>query len=457
MICGTTDVAIKEKSKRRSDEMQRIENIEKCQTTSKSTLNENYRKEKMKSMLKNKAEQGITLVALVITVIIIIILATVAINFAFGNNGLITRAEQARDFYANDTKYTEESMSNVESYLEGMLPGGSEDGGDEPETPPEKSEVAEAIENNTQFTDTTTIKDDLDNPVTIPGGFHLAEDSGTKVEEGIVIEDNTENHNQFVWIPVGEYNVTQTIEAITESDSQDGKLINELTRRQWGTTKDVEQIPTPITDDEVADGYDGEIYYGEGATQDKDGNPISPVETNIEAFKTSATTKGGFYIGRYEQGTGNVCKAGVDAYVSVIRDTAKTKAEAMYNGKEEIKATTELISSYAWDTALNFICQTNADGYELATTTDETKANIGTSNKTQTGKYEADKYSNIHDFLGNVREWTTEYSSNSSRIGPCPCVFRGGHCNGVDYPAGRVDYLTTNFDYTLGFRVQLYV
>src|SRR5699024_10569268 len=100
-------------------------------------------------------------------------------------------------------------------------------------------------------TETTTITDDLDNPVTIPGGFHLAEDSGTKVEEGIVIEDNTENHNQFVWIPVGEYNVTQTIEAITEPDSQDGKLINELTRRQWGTTKDVEQVPTPITNDEV--------------------------------------------------------------------------------------------------------------------------------------------------------------------------------------------------------------
>ena len=83
-----------------------------------------------------KSQKGITLVALVITVIIIIILATVAINFAFGDNGLITRAEQARDFYANDTKYTEESMSNVESYLEGMLPGGSGDGGDEPVTPP---------------------------------------------------------------------------------------------------------------------------------------------------------------------------------------------------------------------------------------------------------------------------------------------------------------------------------
>ena len=80
--------------------MQKIENIEKCQRTSKSTLNKNREKGRLKSMLKNKSEQGITLVALVITIIIIIILATVAINFAFGNNGLIKRASDAKEFYA---------------------------------------------------------------------------------------------------------------------------------------------------------------------------------------------------------------------------------------------------------------------------------------------------------------------------------------------------------------------
>ncbi len=70
-------------------------------------------------MLKN--ERGITLVALVITIIVLIILATVAISFAFGNNGLVNRAEDARDFYANDTKYTEQSIANVEVYLDKYL------------------------------------------------------------------------------------------------------------------------------------------------------------------------------------------------------------------------------------------------------------------------------------------------------------------------------------------------
>lgn len=70
-------------------------------------------------MLKN--ERGITLVALVITIIILIILATVAISFAFGNNGLINSAEDARDYYANDTTYTADSITNVESYLDRIV------------------------------------------------------------------------------------------------------------------------------------------------------------------------------------------------------------------------------------------------------------------------------------------------------------------------------------------------
>ena len=131
-------------------------------------------------------------------------------------------------------------------------------------------------------------------------------------------------------------------------------------------------------------GYDaGQSYYGERATQDKEGNAITPVSTKIEEFLNSAKPAsegghGGFYIGRYEQGEGNVCKAGVNAYVDVTRDTAKAQAEAMYTDKEQYGVTSELISSYAWDTALNFICQNSEHGYILATATSTTYGNIGT-------------------------------------------------------------------------------
>ena len=139
-------------------------------------------------------------------------------------------------------------------------------------------------------------------------------------------------------------------------------------------------------------------------------------------------------------------------YVYVTRDEAKQQAEAMYNGNEFV--TSELISSYAWDTVLNFICQTNEEGYLLATTNDSTYGNIntGSSGKTQTGEYEADNYSNIHDLLGNCWEWTTEYSSRK------PCVLRGGNYGTNDYfPDSRVDFPYEQSSKGTSFRVQLYI
>ena len=141
-------------------------------------------------------------------------------------------------------------------------------------------------------------------------------------------------------------------------------------------------------------------------------------------------------------------------YVYVSRNDAKQQAEAMYSGNEFI--TSQLISSYAWDTALNFICQTNEEGYLLATTKDSTYGNIGTgsSGKTQTGEYEADNYSNIHDLLGNCWEWTTEYSSRSITS----CVNRGGgYSHSSYYAAYRYGSTTSLSSTSLSFRLQLYV
>ena len=47
-----------------------------------------------------KSEKGITLVALVITIVILIILATVSISFAV-NGGLFDRAEKGAQMYSN--------------------------------------------------------------------------------------------------------------------------------------------------------------------------------------------------------------------------------------------------------------------------------------------------------------------------------------------------------------------
>lgn len=70
-------------------------------------------------MLKN--QKGITLVALVITIVILIILATVAITFAFGGNGLITRAEEAKNYQANADAQFNQFTTNTTDFINKIL------------------------------------------------------------------------------------------------------------------------------------------------------------------------------------------------------------------------------------------------------------------------------------------------------------------------------------------------
>ena len=398
------------------------------------------------SKMYNK-QKGITLIALVITVVILIILATVTLNVVLGEGGLIQRAQQAKELTEQAALTEQQSLNSLMSEYANIMA--------EDQNPPiPKSEVEEAKESGTPFEDTTTITDDLDNEVTIPGEFHIAEDSGTKVEEGIVIEDDS--GNQFVWIPVGEYNVSTTINST-------GKLTNELTRRTF-----TEEGSMPVSGDDAIAGpkaeENNEYYYGEG-------NENSVAKEQIGAFKTSATTNKGFYIGKYEAGTetertldAQLTKPLVQAnkypYIWITSDEAKQQAEAMYNGNEFV--TSELISSYAWDTALNFICQTNEEGYLLATTTDDAYGNINkgysNTNRTQTGEYSADNYSNINDLLGNCSEKTTEYSSYTSYGHSYPCVGRGSsYSSSNNFAARRGSGDPTGRSATGSFRIQLYV
>lgn len=62
-------------------------------------------------MNRNRQEKGITLIALVITIIILIILAGIGINMAIGENGIFNRAKYAKEQYLN-AQAEEEKMLN---------------------------------------------------------------------------------------------------------------------------------------------------------------------------------------------------------------------------------------------------------------------------------------------------------------------------------------------------------
>ena len=62
-----------------------------------------------------KEERGITLVALVVTIIVLLILAGVTITLALGSNGVIIRAQEASNTWANATMNETRALSEGET------------------------------------------------------------------------------------------------------------------------------------------------------------------------------------------------------------------------------------------------------------------------------------------------------------------------------------------------------
>lgn len=64
-----------------------------------------------------KQQKGITLVALVITIVVLIILAGVAISLTLSDNGIFNRAKTARDDYQHAANEENAGFANVEAYV----------------------------------------------------------------------------------------------------------------------------------------------------------------------------------------------------------------------------------------------------------------------------------------------------------------------------------------------------
>ena len=62
---------------------------------------------------KTRRENGITLIALVVTIMVLIILATVSINAVLGQNGIIKKAKQAKEMYSNSIAKDNEEMDRL--------------------------------------------------------------------------------------------------------------------------------------------------------------------------------------------------------------------------------------------------------------------------------------------------------------------------------------------------------
>ena len=87
----------------------------------------------MKKKKLKKGNKGITLVALVVTIVVLLILAGISLNLVLGENGIITRAQEARDKTAQAKVNTEKAINalkdEMEAYVKGNEGGNGNNGG----------------------------------------------------------------------------------------------------------------------------------------------------------------------------------------------------------------------------------------------------------------------------------------------------------------------------------------
>ena len=381
-------------------------------------------------MLKNK-DKGITLIALVITIIILLILAGISIS-ALTNQGLFKNAKTAQNATEKAEKEQGQRLNEYEDEINKYLNNANED---------EKiGLITDNINKELSKTDNTELKDAKENKIVVPAGFKIV-NGATTVDKGIVIEDVTESGtkgSQFVWIPVG---------TITKANGTSVEI--NLNRY----TFDSNGIPT-AQDDKIIDTYYQEL---------EESNKGNTVAKSISDFKTSVLKNGGYYIGRYEARTvtarnaaGNALtqiteKGTENVYNYVTQLQAAQLSQNMYNSD---KFTSDLINSYAWDTATVFIqnCGTNAK-YSRQNSLNTSLAQTGTNSLTDTSKI--DVQCNIYDMASNICEWTTETSNFSSG----PCALRGGVYDGGSsfYTSYRFRTETSYSRVVVGFRPLLYL
>ena len=345
-----------------------------------------------------------------------------------------------------------------------------------------KSELEKLKDTSEYVTETKTITDKYKNKVVIPQGFKVASDSGLEVTEGIVIEDNdikegigNNRGNQYVWVPVGDIiksdgtKTTITLGRYTFADGINDKASDGTTVLEKGTPI-LKQSAENYTQEVLINSYYKELAtYRQGGASGDD-NSLNTTALNLKKFVDSVKANGGYYIARYEASYGTDGKANSKVSNTFTdADTAPaTRTEGMlWNYITQIDAakachnmyedsytnvTTDLINSYAWDTAIVYIQIFSGDtdySWQDGPSINSLLTNTG-ANK--------DEKCKINDMASNDLEWTTEYSTRINNSYAYPCTSRGGYYDNSDiYTSYRNNGNATDSNEGYTFRSILYI
>ena len=410
-----------------------------------------------------KNNKGITLVALVVTIVVLLILAGVSINLVLGNNGIIAKAQEAKTKQAEASQNDLKGMNSLIEQMESTLNGSGNGGKTEPETVPYLP------------------SDD----------FHY--DTSTSVDTGLVIQDAS--GNEYVWVVVPRTTAVYKTTGLGKTTFTDADYTS------------IEKDLKDYTSIYVTESGYSDLYYPD----DKNVGWFAD-ETAYNNLKNSMLKSvyenGGFYVGRYEAGiettgtnrtsntdknsegkyitpsTTPVSKADAYPYTYVTRTQAQNLASNVNSGTK----ISSLMFGVQWDLVLAFM---HNKGNIADSTLTSNSTTIGNYNdnlwtiknaKAQYSEDDGDTFTacpnpfkkeseseillttgadssfsvqNIYDIAGNVWEFTLERSPYTNVL----CARRGGGFNvtGSDYPAALRFNVSTDFSgFNIGFRVSLF-
>ena len=441
-------------------------------------------------MEKTRKNKGITLVALVITIVILLILAGISIQ-AITNTGLFENAKKAAEEskYANAEEKVkmavmasyDENASLNKNLLKDSL--NKIDG-----INPQVTEVEWDLKVNvdgyeftiTEYGTVTCVgrkeqeklpENNKDNPQDAGKEVALKDGWGEETTAVVKTSDGTEvtgltkvstvyavsvGNGETIPVPKGFFYVGGTIDtgviiSDNETDKYDGKT--DKTTHEYATKlKGNQFVWIPCTKDEYK-----KINFGMQNMASWD------METNT-AEEEQISKYGGFYVGRYEtsrwnsgsttnkENSGDIIKsvagaitmASTNWYDMYLRSSSGYSNNPYYNSTSVNCA---MIWGCQYDATLNYILE----GSDNTKVTQRTGNHSGT--RSITGEYPNDIMNNIFDLSSNVREWTQEAYSSRYR------TYRGGDyiTGDTSTAVGRNNYGPIGTNGSIGSRLTLYL
>ena len=412
--------------------------------------------------MKRTKQNGITLIALVITIVVLLILAGVTIATLTGDNGILTRANDAKTqtgqagavekvevevlgSYANNGVLDKEKLSeNLENNVEGLTSGTpiesfpatvtvdgydvliNEDGSVELDTSITLGEAKD--DSMLTKTDNSKVKVE-DGSFTLPGGFKVAEDSGSTVEEGIVI---TDGESEFVWVPAEVNEIANETEGKDDNENQNyqGKLYDFTSTGANEMEEDYGQGTTSYREPDVVTSYDNnpenlEIITGILPEEDnaEKYNDIDAFEKTMqEDYNKMVKSVGiyhGFYVSRYEmsKSTSSNTAVSVANVTPLVNDSSNMWYGLYAYGKTYTNNNIEnntVESSMIWGSQYDAMMRWMQSGEHGVDVTDD----IGNNRNggSTTGSTSTDVIKKVYDLYGCHYEWTLEALDANGRV-----------------------------------------